>query len=252
MLPFILINILVSAVVVLTILYLWEGRQEGVATVETAVTTPPPTPNLTQIITNTLAGDPASDAPVEEEGPPVHVVRAGETLGTISQVYSVTIDDIVAMNSLDNPNILSVGQELIIPIGGLPTATPPPTAEPLPSGVPDPIATEALSFGDDTNVQITAVVTPGELSTEAVQLINSGADPIALLNWKLVAPGGQTYTFGQVTLFGEGAGILVHSTSGQNGATDVYWGRQEAVWESGQLITLQDADGESRATYIVP
>lgn len=53
-------------------------------------------------------------------GPPAttHVVQAGETLLTISQIYGVTIQDIAVANNLTNVNILSVGQELTIPEPG--------------------------------------------------------------------------------------------------------------------------------------
>ncbi len=44
-----------------------------------------------------------------------HEVAAGETLFIIAQRYGVTIDAIVAANSLANPNRLAVGQILIIP-----------------------------------------------------------------------------------------------------------------------------------------
>ncbi len=53
-----------------------------------------------------------------KQGPTVHVVASGETLGTISQRYDVTVEDIMAANGLDNANFLSVGQELTIPVGG--------------------------------------------------------------------------------------------------------------------------------------
>jgi LysM repeat protein len=45
----------------------------------------------------------------------IHVVASGETLSTIAQRYGVTIQDIVTANNLDNPDRLSLGQELIIP-----------------------------------------------------------------------------------------------------------------------------------------
>lgn len=47
----------------------------------------------------------------------VHVVSSGETLGSIARNYGVTIDAIVAANSLANPDQLAIGQELIIPPG---------------------------------------------------------------------------------------------------------------------------------------
>jgi hypothetical protein len=63
---------------------------------------------------------------------------------------------------------------------------------------------------------------------------------------------GHVYTFGQVTLFGDGAGVLVHTETGQDNSTDLYWGLEEPVWESGEVVTLLDAGGEAQATFAVP
>jgi LysM repeat protein len=45
-----------------------------------------------------------------------HVVQSGETLLAIANRYGVTVQDIVDANNLTDPNQLSVGQELIIPV----------------------------------------------------------------------------------------------------------------------------------------
>lgn len=44
----------------------------------------------------------------------VHTVAANETLTSIADVYGVTVSDLVSRNSLDNPDILSVGEQLLI------------------------------------------------------------------------------------------------------------------------------------------
>ncbi|MGG5253426.1 LysM peptidoglycan-binding domain-containing protein [Neobacillus sp. SM06] len=45
----------------------------------------------------------------------IHVVQRGEALWAISQRYRVTIDQIVRVNQLENPNQLVVGMALVIP-----------------------------------------------------------------------------------------------------------------------------------------
>ncbi len=189
----------------------------------------------------------------EPEGPPVHVVNAGDTLATIAQIYDVPMEDIIAANNLANPNFLSVGDQLIIPIGGLATATPPPP-EPTPvvSPTPIPAATITVTEGSAAMVGITAVIAPGDLENEAVQIVNSGSSPIALLDWKIVDLQNHIYTFKQVTLFGDGAGILFHTAVGRDGATDIFWGLSEPVWEPGELVTLLDGQDNIMATFTVP
>ena len=47
----------------------------------------------------------------------IHVVQAGETLGSIAQRYGVTVQAIMAANGLTNANLVYVGQRLRIPGG---------------------------------------------------------------------------------------------------------------------------------------
>ena len=58
-----------------------------------------------------------------------HVVEQGQELGLISKEYNVSIADIMALNEIDNPDLIYPGQELIIPAAGVyvPPAPPAPT-----------------------------------------------------------------------------------------------------------------------------
>ncbi len=44
-----------------------------------------------------------------------HTVQRGETLATIAAKYGVTVADIVAANSITNPDVIPVGAELFVP-----------------------------------------------------------------------------------------------------------------------------------------
>jgi peptidoglycan/xylan/chitin deacetylase (PgdA/CDA1 family)/phage tail protein X len=61
-------------------------------------------------------------------GQTVHVVQAGDTLYRIALRYGVTVPAIVAANNLANPNLISVGQVLVIPTGTTPPTTAPPAS----------------------------------------------------------------------------------------------------------------------------
>ena len=62
---------------------------------------------------------PGYEAPVSTSGDGaggvIHVVQAGEGLGQIAEKYGVTTADIIAANSLTNPDLLQAGQKLVIP-----------------------------------------------------------------------------------------------------------------------------------------
>ncbi|MCG2769259.1 MAG: LysM peptidoglycan-binding domain-containing protein [Chloroflexota bacterium] len=55
-----------------------------------------------------------------------HIVQRGETLSSIAWLYGVNYWDIATLNGLANPNLIYVGQVLLIPTTGpVPTPTPP-------------------------------------------------------------------------------------------------------------------------------
>ncbi|MBK7917421.1 MAG: LysM peptidoglycan-binding domain-containing protein [Chloroflexi bacterium] len=260
MVPFLLLNILVSAAVVLAILYWWDGRNGGgdrVAAVATA-TAVIPTPDISAQLGEAAAPAAEDGAGAVEEatavsdGPTTHTVQSGDTLGSISTRYEVSIEDIMAANGIDNPNFLSVGQQIIIPIGGLATPTAVPTNTPLPGVPPTPIPTEAAAAQGEAILQIGDVIGAGSITDEAVQIINSGTRQINLLGWTLSDESGFVYRFAQVTLFGEGAGILIHTETGNNSPTDLFWGLESPVWESGETVTLTDDAGSIRDTFTIP
>lgn len=64
-----------------------------------------------------------------------YVVQRGDTLSAIARRFGTTVTAIVQANNIPNPNLIYVGQVLLIPVGG---GTPPPTVTPGPSPTPPP------------------------------------------------------------------------------------------------------------------
>jgi len=80
-------------------------------------------PSLATATSPPGAGAPfPSPTPTAEPSPTptpiVYVIQSGDTLSGIAAAYGVTVEALQAANGINNPLLLQVGQELIIPIGG--------------------------------------------------------------------------------------------------------------------------------------
>lgn len=253
MLPFVFLNVIVSAVVVLSILFWWDNRG-GEGLVGDATTTAALPEGV--LATPNIAAPPSGTTPLEAttataDEPVLHTVQAGETLNIISQQYDVSIDDIMAVNGMDNPNFIAVGQQLTIPIGGIPEPTAAPTEAVVVVALPSPIPTEPAAAGGGV-IGVTGIIDPGILETEAVQLVNSGAQQQSIQGWKVRDEDNNVYTFGDVSIFGDGAGVLLHTRAGDDTFSDLHWGLAEPAWRSGETLTLWDAGEQVVATFVVP
>jgi LysM repeat protein len=86
----------------------------------------------------------------------VYVVQAGDTLYKISTKLGVDAAALIAANHLTNPNLLFVGQQLIVPGGVAPTAVPPTAVVPTTVGATATVAPTAVP----TTVAATATPVP--------------------------------------------------------------------------------------------
>ena len=260
MIPFLLLNIVVSAIVAVIILS-WGSRGNSGLPTATAIPTVQAAVPLTSLVTpigNVATTAPTNNSAVSQPTVPpsadvvptpesvAHEVQPGDSLGSISTQYGVSIEDISRANGISNPNSIYVGQNLIIPIGGLPEPTPAPA-----TAVPTPLETISVETGDSV-IAITGVNATDDINSESLSIANNGANPVSLQGWTLENATGQTYTFGNQVLFSGGAAIMLHSRAGQNDATAVFWGLTAPLWKSGEVITLRDSTGTVQTTYTIP
>lgn len=84
---------------------IYPGQKLGVE----GGTAPPSTPSLSDEV---FIADGAGIPSVES-----YTVASGDTLGAIAGRFGVGVSEIVGANDLANPNVLSVGQRLVIPLG---------------------------------------------------------------------------------------------------------------------------------------
>jgi LysM repeat protein len=113
-----------------------------------------------------LLAVPAMVAAQGEGGQVTHTVQAGENLYRIALQYGTTVEAIAQANGITNPNLIYVGQQLIIPQA---TTIPVPTVTPVPTGTVIVTATPATPVAPVTPTpvppstgEIVHVVQPGE------------------------------------------------------------------------------------------
>ncbi len=242
---FIGINILISAVTSLLVLSLWDANQS-------AATPPLPTavPTLSTAARTAVAATTTSAVTPTPANLQTYIVKDGDTLGDIARRFDVTVADIVAVNNLPNSDILSVGQKLMIPSGPV---TPTPTLIPIPTStraaLPVITGTAQTALGE-AFVTIRDIKSVGDLAQEQAIFTNL-SNQVNLAGWTVTDGEGHKFTFPDLTLLPK-AEVVVHTTTGTNTATDLYWGEPDARWASGKVAYLRDPTGKLIATYQIP
>ena len=88
--------------------------------------------------------------------------------------------------------------------------------------------------GDDRN----------NLNDEYVVIENRGCEAVNLEGWQLKDESNHVYSFPSITL-APGASVRVHTGSGNDTDSDLYWGKGAPVWNNrGDTAYLYDADGK--------
>ncbi len=104
---------------------------------------------------------------------------------------------------------------------------------------------------DDVKIDIVSISGTGVLASETVVIQNNGSETVLLTGWTLKDNEGNIYTFPQLSLY-PGGTVQVHTGSGKDTASDLYWQRSSPVWESGILAALYDTQNIARAFFRVP
>jgi LysM repeat protein len=258
---YLVLNAVVSVSATYAVLWYWDRTHPSgparatleapataaAAATQEAATEDAPAPGPT--FTLPPAGETAQAGPT----PTIYVVQAGDTMSTIAQRYGVTVDDILAANGLSDPNILSIGQNLIIPVEGYtpPTATP---AEPAPlptNPAPPPLPTATRDPSQPApSLVIREVRGVGALADEALVIFNEGGS-VQLAGWSVRDETGRLYQFPVLSL-NQGGVVTLHTASGADTVTDLYWGQTTAVWAAGKRVLVSDAGGTLHTQYTIP
>lgn len=206
-------------------------------TISEMVLTPSPSPT-------------ATPAPAE---PVTYTVQAGDTLSAIAQEHEVSLEALAEANALADPDVLKIGQVLVIP--GDEYVTSPvlaATGTSLPSSPAEEgmLTLPTITPSGPSVVEISKVTGIGDPASEMITLVNRGG-MVNLEGWTLSGPTDDRFILPALTLFPEGE-VHIHSAEGDDTPRDLYWGRTESAWREGELVTLRDADGNVVDTYIIP
>ncbi len=84
------------------------------------------------------------------------------------------------------------------------------------------------------------------LTGESVTLKNTGDRSIDLSGWHLRDESGRAYAFPDGFVLRSGATVTVHTGSGSDTDTDLYWGSGAPIWNNdGDTVTVTNADGKT-------
>ena len=172
--------------------------------------------------------------------PIYYIVKPGDTLSTIAAQFNISTAALMQANGITNPNVLAVGQQLIIPPPDLTAPAPLQVTASTAAATPVPI------------LRITAILkaaSPQPPTGEMVIVQNLGPR-VNIKGWTLADLRGNIYVFPDF-LLENNAGVRVHTEAGLDTATDLYWGRTSAVWDANDTATLKDRNGTVIDSYTI-
>lgn len=113
-------GMMVIVLIVFLVLQPNIGSRSEAALALTATATPTATPRNTPTIIATPTDIPTSTATPSPTPTPrptlqTHIIASGEFPSIIAEIYGVAVEELLAINGIDDETLLQVGQELVIP-----------------------------------------------------------------------------------------------------------------------------------------
>jgi len=116
-----------------------------------------------------------------------------------------------------------------------------------------PAAEEGSSSGCKILITNASMIAPNpekeNLNMEWIEILNAGDADCSLDGWTLSDLQNHSYAFSNFTIKA-GASVRIHSGSGNDTASDLYFNRKVPIWNNdGDVATLKGASGKVVAKY---
>lgn len=226
---FLLLNILVSVLTTTMVLLIWDRTHE-----EEVTKTDIEMPNFILPTTEQLVLTVKPEQRLQ-----AYEVKAGETLGEIALSFNLSLDELMTLNGLSDPDEVGTGTTIFVP-----SETQFPENEEV-------LDIESLEYADIPQVEIVGIFGAGDMASERVQIRGLSSETISLAGWHLWDEDGNRYIFPQITLFANGA-VDVYSGVGVDTVVSLYWRSDLPIWESGEKATIVDNEGNIQTIYLIP
>jgi LysM repeat protein len=194
-------------------------------------------------------------AATSEGGCPTYTIKQGDIAGNVATTFGVSLADLMQANNLTERDLtrLQIGQVLIIPVSGCGLATPTPSVTPTRFVVPTlPPTVTIIPTAAKTQVEIVQVISPGDITTEGIEIRNVSGGVIQMQGWTITDSAERTFTFPPEYRMFPGGRVTVYSRAGTNTPIVLYWGQSRPVWTDPALeITILDSKGEVQARRTV-
>lgn len=203
-----------------------------------------------------------------------HTIADGDTVFGLAEEYGVNGFVMMEVNGFSDDDAVSlqIGDTIIVPIEGCPIeqiirptdvpivvedeveATVEVTGEVTES--PEnltPTVTPTITLAPtavDSEVEIVEILRAGDVTAEGISIRNNG-NVVDITGWIISDQDGNEYVFDEQLVFSNSV-LTLYTRSGQDTPVSRFWGLEIPVWESGDVVTLIDADGDVQASYRIP
>jgi LysM repeat protein len=166
----------------------------------------------------------AQETPTPAPATTTYVVRSGDTMGSIAARFGTSVSTLLRLNNLANPNLVVIGQSLLVPA----------TVTPTPTGAnSEATAIPVMPAASSTAIPVIPAVsaTPAETATTAPETVTSLLPLAPTEPMPTAAP--QGFDYGVEAFFGS---EYVTSVAQQIALLGMHWAKVRVSWRAVEAV----------------